>query len=120
PAGLVTGHLWLLRMSEMKFSTKLALTTAVSLFLATGAYAQSNEAHIDQIGDYNTSSIDQSAAGLNKAGSTADNILQNGDYNVLEIDQVGSSNRAGVPGSQVGLGIDQKDNQNTLTIMQSA
>ncbi|MBZ9898146.1 hypothetical protein LB545_27905 [Mesorhizobium sp. BR1-1-6] len=116
----------------MTFKLTLATTTAVGLLMGA-ALAGENEAYIDQIGDGNSASIVQgqsngSAVG-NRAGHTTQRIRQDGTDNELIINQTHDSNvnspprnqinRAGAPGDQAGLGIDQIGNSNYLRIDQT-
>ncbi|WP_117196255.1 beta strand repeat-containing protein [Rhizobium terrae] len=117
----------------MTFKLTLATTTAVGLLIGTALAGSENEAYIDQIGSGNSASIVQgqsngSAVG-NRAGYTTQRIRQDGTNNELIINQTHNSsvnspprnqiNRAGAPGDQAGLGIDQIGNANYLRIDQS-
>lgn len=117
----------------MTFKLTLATTTAVGLLMGTALAGSENEAYIDQIGSGNSASIVQgqsngSAVG-NRAGYTTQRILQDGADNQLIINQTHDSsvnspprnqiNRAGAPGDQAGLGIDQTGNANSLRIDQT-
>ncbi|MGK9055345.1 beta strand repeat-containing protein [Neorhizobium petrolearium] len=117
----------------MTFKLTLATTTAVGLLIGTALAGNENEAYIDQIGSGNSASIVQgqsngSAVG-NRAGYTTQRIRQDGTNNELIINQTHNSsvnspprnqiNRAGAPGDQAGLGIDQIGNANYLRIDQT-
>ncbi|MEI5682698.1 MULTISPECIES: beta strand repeat-containing protein [unclassified Mesorhizobium] len=117
----------------MTFKLTLATTTAVGLLMGAAFAGSENEAYIDQIGGGNSASIVQgqsngSAVG-NRAGHTTQRIRQDGADNELIINQTHDSNvtspprnqinRAGSPGDQAGLGIDQIGNSNYLRIDQT-
>ncbi len=89
--------------------TKLLLSVALSAMLSGTAFAQSNQAYIDQLGSNNTASIDQPGAN-NVAGTSGNRMVQDGrsgandpSSNRLTIDQIGDNNSIGASGD----GLDQ-------------
>lgn len=118
--------------------TKLLLTSTTALGLSmTAAFADGNEALLDQTGNNNQSAITQSDGSDNKAfvspdgGTTKSDLLQRGDSNSLVLTQTGDNNEVGIAGGNFGTGggaakFDQNNENavaagdlNTATILQS-
>ncbi len=80
------------------FKQALVATTALTLSLGV-AYADENKAVLNQSGEDNVASIDQSIGSGNLAGRVSANrglwLEQKGDYNELEIIQQGTNSRIG-------------------------
>lgn len=101
----------------MKISNLMS-TAAIAALMASAAQADSNAAYLDQAGDRNTASIDQSAASSSAVGSSASKAAtQSGDDNALSIEQIGNRNTvaAGGTGNDVAR---QSNNDNAATILQ--
>ena len=73
----------------------LAASTALTLSMA-GAFADTNEAYLDQGGMNNTAQITQNGGSNNEAGAGAQELKQVGDRNSLQILQSGSANQIGL------------------------
>ncbi|MDE4191488.1 hypothetical protein [Phaeobacter gallaeciensis] len=85
---------------------KTFLVASTAMALAGAAWADSNEAALDQNGSGNTALIDQSAGANNVAGTSAtftdyanQPLLQDGDNNDLTVDQSGDGNLVGYNGN---------------------
>ncbi|MEX5562436.1 hypothetical protein SM764_03355 [Pseudophaeobacter sp. 1A16562] len=81
-------------------------TTALTLSFGTAAFADSNEAYLDQQDVGNSAIVDQSGGSNNKAGDSVRRMTQDGDtavdgYNQLSITQSSSNNEIGLIGSGV-------------------
>ncbi|MDE4097326.1 beta strand repeat-containing protein [Phaeobacter gallaeciensis] len=86
--------------------TSLITTTALTLSLSTAAFADSNEAYLDQQDVANSAIVDQSGGNNNKAGSAGLKMTQDGftaadGYNQLSITQSSDNNEIGLIGSGV-------------------
>lgn len=86
--------------------TSLITSTALTLSLSTAAFADSNEAYLDQQDVGNSAIVDQSGGSNNKAGSAGLQMTQDGftavdGYNQLSITQSSNDNEIGLIGSGV-------------------
>ncbi|KUF11466.1 hypothetical protein [Pseudoponticoccus marisrubri] len=102
--------------------TNYIAVSAIALIAAGGAaWADDNDAYLDQLGDNNTALITQSGD-RNDAGSSAATrvMTQNGDNNEIDIDQSGDDNRIGTTDKAGAPGVDQIGDRNALDITQSS
>lgn len=102
-------------MKMMK--TGLAATTALCLSMSM-AYADDNKAFLDQDGDNNSASVDQSGSSQGQAGRTGKAMFQDGDNNSIDILQTATQNRTGVASSGTNGEITQTGSRNVLDIEQ--
>lgn len=111
------------------YFTKMTLAASTALTLSmTSAYADSNKAYLDQNGNDNSASIDQSLGSNNKAGASSQKVTQNGNWNTISIDQSGSNNSIGLgANTDSGLGVTQTrasttstKNSNKMTLTQTS
>ncbi|WP_321446543.1 hypothetical protein [uncultured Cohaesibacter sp.] len=102
-------------MNKIRFG--LLAATAVGLLSVGYAYAAGgNEAFVEQTGDANSVSLDQSSGEYNTLGSSADAASQVGNKNTLTVTQSGD-------GNEIGLGVDgfdQVGSNNTAQIEQTS
>ncbi len=102
-------------MNKIRFG--LLAATAMGLLSVGYAYAAGgNEAFVEQTGDANSVSLDQSSGENNTLGSSADAASQVGNKNTLTVTQSGDSNEIGL----VGSGFDQVGSNNTAQIEQTS
>ena len=93
----------------------LLATAATGAIAATGlAFAANNDAFVEQNGNSNTASVNQTNAGAetqdNKLGSNTNVVLQDGSQNTLDIIQSGDGNQIGLQDS----GVDQLGDGNNF------
>ncbi|WP_319568632.1 beta strand repeat-containing protein [Cohaesibacter marisflavi] len=107
--------IWRIKMNKIRFG--LLAATAMGLLSVGYAYAAGgNEAFVEQTGDANSVSLDQSSGENNTLGSSADAASQVGNKNTLTVTQSGDSNEIGL----VGSGFDQVGSNNTAQIEQTS
>lgn len=82
----------------MKLHLAFASATALGLVMATGAFADENEAYLLQDGTGNSASVTQNSNAIagNQAGTSTDAVNQTGSNNVLVILQSGDDGEIGV------------------------
>lgn len=66
-----------------KFTSKLALSTALGLVFATAAMADNNTVYLEQNGTGNVADVDQSRGSNNNIASAVDPVTQNGNENLF-------------------------------------
>lgn len=107
----------------MKTKFIFATATAVGLILATGAYADNNQATVEQNGDDNTAWIGQDGdgnwVGLPNSLHVYGHTEQNGDDNTLSINQNGDGNRVARGLGGTSGNIFQTGNMNAIDITQT-
>jgi hypothetical protein len=82
----------------MKLHLAFASATALGLVMASGAFANENEAYLLQDGTNNSASVTQNSSATtgNQAGTSTDAVNQTGSDNVLVILQNGDNGQIGV------------------------
>jgi hypothetical protein len=105
----------------MKTKIVFASATALGLLMATGAYADNNQAQVKQTGDHNTAIGQQDGAGnylgLANPSSGWGHVEQNGDYNNLDVQQTGNNNR--VANSASDANVYQNGDRNSIDVTQT-
>ena len=102
-------------------SLKTILVASTALTFAGTAWADSNSAYLDQIGDDNAALITQSGASNRAGSSAADRVVtQSGDNNDLDILQSGDTNQVGVSGKRSAPGVDQFEDRNVFSAIQTS
>ncbi|WP_205626905.1 hypothetical protein, partial [Pseudoponticoccus marisrubri] len=100
-----------------KFTTRSAIAALLSTTVMTTAWADDNDAYLDQLGDNNTALITQSGD-ANDAGSTVHAMTQDGDNNDLDILQTGNGNAVGLKNGGNQNEVDQIGDGNVASVEQ--
>ncbi len=118
----------------MKFKLLMATATAASVLMTVAAVADSNSSVLNQQGNSNVATVEQSGGTNSRAGVKVapltghpgwytGELRQNGDHNTMTITQTGDNNTAGdahLSHSDMDGGVHQTGDYNELTLGQDS